>query len=64
MLGEVEIDVFAQFFIQRFLSRDKRAMAISRRISQLLNRDCATWINMGIVGYSRVTVGGEAFFSD
>lgn len=64
MLGEIEIDVFAQFFFRRFLSRDKRAKYISKKICELINYDCATWINMSIVGYSRVTKEGETYFSD
>lgn len=64
MLGELEIEVFAQLYVRRYFSRDKRAKFISERISELLKRDCATWINMGIVGYSRVTTKGETFFSD
>lgn len=64
MLGEIEIDIFAQFFWQRLFSRDRRAMEISRRVSNLVKHDCATWINMSIVGYSRVTTSGESFFSD
>lgn len=64
MLGEVEIDIYSQFFVRRFFSRDKRAKFISSKISELLNKDCATWINMCVVGYSRVTVKGEVYFSD
>ena len=64
MLGELEVEVFAQLFLRRFFSRDKRAKFISEQVSKLLNKDCATWINMGMVGYSRVTTKGETFFSD
>lgn len=64
MLGVVEVEVFAQFFIRRFFSRDTRAKYISKEISKLINHDCATWINMGVVGYSRVTTEGKVFFSD
>ena len=64
MLGEVEIEIFAQLFLRRFFSRDKRAKFISQKVSELLKKDCATWINMGMVGYSRVTTQGETFFSD
>lgn len=64
MLGEIEIDIFVHFFMRRFFSRDKRAMYISKKISELINYDCATWINMSIVGYSRVTTEGKIFFSD
>lgn len=64
MLGDVEIDIFAQFFIRRFFTRDRRAKYISSRISELLKFDCATWINMSIVGYSRVTTSGDIFYSD
>ncbi len=64
MLGEIEIDIYVQFFIRRFFSRDKRARYVSDKISKLVNKDCATWINMSIVGYSRVTTKGETFYSD
>ena len=64
MLGQVEIELFSQFFFRRFFDRDKRAQRISREVSRLLSFDCATWINMGIVGYARVTVQGQSFFSD
>ena len=64
MLGEIEVEIFAQFFVRRFFSRDRRAQLISRSISKLLGVDCATWLNMSVVGYSRVTVSGESFFSD
>jgi hypothetical protein len=64
MLGDVEIEIFAQFFIRRFFSRDKRAEQISRKISKLLDTSCATWINMSVLGYSRVTEDGHSFFSD
>jgi hypothetical protein len=64
MLGEIELDIFAQFFFRRFLSRDKRAKNISKKITELLKYDCATWINMSMVGYSRVTKEGKTFFSD
>jgi len=63
MLGEIEIDIFAQFFWRRHFSRDKRANMISTKVSLLLGLDCATWINMCKVGYSRVTKSGESFFS-
>jgi hypothetical protein len=64
MLGDVEIEVFAQFFLRRFFSRDRRAQSISREVSLFLRADCAAWINMGVVGYARVTTRGESFFSD
>lgn len=64
MLGEVEIVILAQFFLRRFFSRDKRANLISKRTSQLLDKDCATWINMFIMGYSRVTSNGYEYFAD
>jgi hypothetical protein len=63
MLGELEIDVFAQFFWRRYFSRDKRANFISLKVTHLLGYDCATWINLCQVGYSRVTKYGESFFS-
>jgi hypothetical protein len=64
MLGDIEVEVFAQFFIRRFFSRDKRAEHISRRISKLLGIGCATWIHLNVMGYSRVTIDGQSFFSD
>ncbi len=63
MLADIEIDVYAQFFIRRYKNRDKRANEISRKISQTLNIDCATWINLCQVGYSRFTTEGKSFFS-
>lgn len=64
MLGDLEVDVFAQFFFRRLFSRDRRATEISKNISKLLNVDCATWINMSIVGYARFTIDGKTFYSD
>lgn len=64
MLGEVEVEVFAQFFVRRFFNRDRRAQRISRRVAFVLGSDCATWINMSVVGYSRVTTRGDVYFSD
>lgn len=64
MLGELEIEIFAQLYFDRFFTRDKRAKIISQKISKLLSKDCATWITLGMVGYSRVTSEGEVFFSD
>jgi hypothetical protein len=64
MLGDMEIEVFSQFYIQRFFSRDLRAKKISGKVSSLMGVDCATWINMSVVGYARVTVAGEVFSSD
>jgi hypothetical protein len=63
MLGEIEIDIFAQFFWRRYFSRDKRANFISSKTAKLLGYDCAAWINMCLVGYSRVTKNGKSFFS-
>lgn len=64
MLGDIEIDIFAQLYLRRLFSRDKRANAISQSISKYLNCCCATWINMGYVGYSRVSSGGSVYYSD
>lgn len=64
MLGDVEIDIFSQLYLRRLFSRDKRANAISQDISGYLNCCCATWINMGFVGYSRVSEGGNIYYSD
>jgi len=60
----IEIDIFAQFYFRRYFSRDKRAEYISERVSKLLKIDCATWINMEIVGYSRVTHNGTIYYSN
>jgi hypothetical protein len=64
MLADIEIDIFSQLYLRRLFSRDKRANFISGKVSEYLNCCCATWINMEIVGYSRVNVGGDAFYSD
>lgn len=64
MLAEVEIEVSAQFFVRRHVNRDQRAESISRAVSRLLGVSCATWINLAMVGYSRVSVDGRAYFSD
>lgn len=64
MLGEIEIDIFAQFDFQRYFSRDRRAKSISSQVSKLLKNDCATWINLSMVGYARVTKDGKTYFSD
>ena len=64
MLGDIELDIFSQLYLRRLLSRDKRANAISYNISSYLNCCCATWINMGYVGYSRVSERGNAYYSD
>ncbi len=63
MLADIEIDIFAQFFWRRFFSRDRRANKISKEVSNLLNADCAAWINLCQVGYSRHTITGEDYFS-
>lgn len=64
MLGDIEIDIFSQLYLRRLFSRDQRAHAISQVVSVYLNCCCATWINMGYVGYSRVSKGGSVYFSD
>lgn len=64
MLGEIEVEIFSQLYIRRLFSRDKRAKNISKILSEKLKYDFATWINMGMVGYCRVTKGGEIFYSD
>lgn len=63
MLADIEIDIFAQCYLRRFFTRDKRANDISKNISKLLNLDCATWINLCQVGYSRHTTEGKSFYS-
>ena len=64
MLGDVEIDIFSQLYLRRFFSRDKRANYISWEVSDYLECCCATWINMEIVGYSRVSTTGDIYYSD
>lgn len=64
MLGDIEIDIFSQLYLRRLFSRDKRANYISKHISDYLDCCCATWINMGFVGYSRVSTSGDTFYSD
>ncbi len=64
MLGDIEIEVFSQVYLRRLFSRDKRAKHISILISRSLDCSCATWINMGFVGYSRACSDGSLFFSD
>jgi hypothetical protein len=64
MLADIEVEVFCQFFVRRFFSRDKRAESISKGIKELLGYDCATWINMMVVGYARATIEGKVYFSD
>lgn len=64
MLGDVEIDIFSQLYLRRLFSRDKRANIISQNTSKYLECSCATWINMGFVGYSRVTNQGSVYYSD
>lgn len=64
MLADIEIDIFSQLYLRRFFSRDKRANFISKKVSEYLNCCCATWINMEIVGYSRVNSAGDTFYSD
>lgn len=38
MLGEVEVEIFAQLYFDRFISRDKRANFISHKITALLKK--------------------------
>lgn len=64
MLGDIELEIFCQFFFRRFFSRDRRARSISSSVAGLSSVGCATWINMMVVGYSRVDVEGRSFFSD
>lgn len=64
MLADIEIDIFSQLYLRRLFSRDKRANFISKKASEYLNCCCATWINMEIVGYSRVDSDGDTFYSD
>lgn len=64
MLGEIEIEVFAQWFLDRWRSRDARAHEIARRSCEATGYGCACWINLGTVGYSRATVDGRDFYSD
>lgn len=71
MLGDVEVEIFAQFLLRRAFERDYRANHISSRISQYLKgqsveypKGCATWIHMVTMGYCRVTPEGKVFYSD
>ena len=63
MLGDIELDIFAQIYLRRLFSRDKRANMISATISEYFGIGCATWINMCMVGYSRATPEGN-YYSD
>ena len=64
MLADIEVEIFAQLYIRRLFSRDKRANTISERIVKSFGVSCASWINLQMVGYSRVTLDGGEFFSD
>lgn len=64
MLGDIEIDIFSQVYARRLFTRDKRANEIAQNVSSYLNCCCAIWINMGCVGYSRVSETGSVYFSD
>lgn len=64
MLADIEVEIFAQLYIRRLFSRDKRANSISEMISKSMGVSCASWINLQMVGYSRVTPDGGEFFSD
>ena len=64
MLGDIEVEIFSQVYLRRLFSRDERAKQISCLISRRLECSCATWINMGFVGYSRACSDGTLFFSD
>lgn len=63
MLAEIECELFAQFYLRRFFDRDYRASKISTEIGKLLDKSCATWINLMFVGYSRFTIDGQLHFS-
>lgn len=64
MLGDLELEIFGQFFVRRWRSRDRRAYEIANEVARRLEVECACWINLATVGYSRVTTSGEVFFSD
>lgn len=64
MLADIEIEVFAQIYIRRLFSRDKRANYISAKMSEMFGTSCATWINLQMVGYARVTPDGKEYYSD
>lgn len=64
MLGDIEIEVQAQFFLRRFLNRDHRAQRIASRVTREFEIACACWINMSLVGYARVTPDGHSYYSD
>jgi len=63
MLGDLEIEVFGQVYESRLGDRDARANRIAQEVCDELGVECACWINLGMVGYSRVTTTGEEFFS-
>lgn len=63
MLGDIELDIFAQLYVPRLLSRDKRANKISNSIGHHFDCCCATWINLGYVGYSRADKQND-YYSD
>lgn len=64
MLGDIEIDIFAQLYVRRLFSRDRRANQVSKMVSELIDCSCATWINLSHVGYSRVSKSGGSYYSD
>lgn len=71
MLGDVELEVFCQFYLRRTFSRDMRAHYISKNLSNYLTekgishpKGVATWINMVTMGYTRVQPSGEIHKSD
>ena len=64
MLSDIEIEIFSQLYLRRMFNRDKRSSFISEKISRYFQCGCATWINMGYVGYSRNELGGKTYFSD
>lgn len=64
MLADIEVEINAQLYLRRLISRDKRAHFISKTISEQMHLNCATWINLHMVGYSRTDERGNTFYSD
>ncbi len=63
MLGDIEVEIFAQLYLRRLFSRDKRSNVIAKMIASHFECGCATWINLCMVGYSRSTCEGD-YYSD
>ena len=42
MLAELELDIYAQLYLCRFLSRDRRCVEISSEVAKITGFSCAT----------------------